>query len=134
VDIPVLVASVSPTFIEISRQVAAAEAASLNQLVGIGLRKALEFLVKDFASAEHPDREAEIKAVPLAQCIRTYIDDPRVKAVAERAAWLGNDETHYVRRWEDKDIRDLKVLVQLAVNWIHNHLLTNEYIKTMERS
>lgn len=28
----------------------------------------------------------------------------------ERAAWLGNDETHYVRKWPEKDVKDLKSL------------------------
>ena len=25
--------------------------------------------------------------------------------------WLGNDETHYERRWKDKDLDDLKVMI-----------------------
>lgn len=123
--------STSPTFVEVYDQALAAESHNLPQLVGIGLRKSLEFLVKDFASAENPDKKDEIQRTPLGQCINNYIMDQNIKECAKRAAWLGNDETHYVRRWEDKDIRDLKVLVQLTVNWIDNLLLTKKYISEM---
>jgi hypothetical protein len=51
--------------------------------------------------------------------------------MAQRAVWLGNDETHYERRWEDKDIDDLKRLITLTVNWIHNDLLTEAVIADM---
>ena len=59
----------------------------------------------------------------------------RRQEVAELAAWLGNDETHYVRRWEDKDIEDLEILVDLTVNAITNALRTKKYLREMkERS
>ena len=100
-------------------------------MTGIGLRKALEFLVKDFAVAEHPmDRETILKK-PLATCIRDYIGDANVREIATRAAWLGNDETHYLRKWEDRDVSDLKVLIRLTVNGIDNILLARKYITEM---
>ena len=46
--------------------------------------------------------------------------------------WLGNDETHYIRRWQDKQINDLKRLIQLTINWIHNTLLPKKYLEDME--
>jgi hypothetical protein len=55
-----------------------------------------------------------------------------VKACAKRAAWLGNDETHYVRKWTDKDVRDLKILITLTINWINNVLLTRKYTAEMQ--
>ena len=42
------------------------------------------------------------------------------------ATWLGKDETHYVRIWNDKDIEDLKMLMQLTVYWISRELLTRK--------
>ena len=44
-----IIKETSPTFVQIHNQVLAAESIDLSQLVGIGLRKALEFLIKDFA-------------------------------------------------------------------------------------
>ena len=49
-----------------------------------------------------------------------------IKAVAKRAVWLGNDETHYVRKWEEKDVQDLKGLIRLTILWI-------EKVKETER-
>lgn len=100
-------------------------------MVGIGLRKALEFLVKDFAISENPGKVDEIQKNLLGACIDKYINDTNVKECAKRAAWLGNDETHYVRKWGNKDIEDLKLLVRLTVNWLESHLLTKQYIASM---
>lgn len=43
-------------------------------------------------------------------------DDLRIRAVAERAGWLGNEETHYIRRWQDQGLGDLKCLINMTVN------------------
>ncbi len=126
-----LVANLSPSFTETYAQALEAEGQGLGQLTGIGLRKALEFLVKDFAISRNPTKHDEIIAKPLAVCIREFIEDPNVAATAKRAAWLGNDETHYVRRWADKDIGDLKILIRLTLNWLENVLLTEKYIVEM---
>ena len=42
-------------------------------------------------------------------------------------AWLGNDETHYYRTWEEKDLSDLKTLLGVTINAIHNKLLLATY-------
>src|SRR6266496_6550755 len=52
---------VSPSFVKILNQSLAAESHNLDQLVGIGLRKALEFLIKDYCVYKRPDKAAEIK-------------------------------------------------------------------------
>ena len=124
--------ALSPTFVDIHNQTVVAEAAKLDQLTGIGLRKALEFLVKDYAISQKPNLADKIKAEWLGKCIKEYIDDPRIKQCAKLGVWLANDETHYIRKWEDKDINDLKVLIKLTVNWVENSLLTNKYRKEME--
>ncbi len=126
------VTDVSPMFAGIHRQAMAAESQGLDQLVGIGLRKALEFLVKDFAMKQNPEQSESIKRMPLAQCIDQFISDANIKACAKRAAWLGNDETHYIRKWEGRDIDDLKLLVRLTSNWVDNVLLTEQYVAQMQ--
>lgn len=123
---------ISPNFIDIFNQSLEAESQNLNQLTGIGLRKALEFLIKDFLIYKKPDDEENIKKTQLSRCINNYIDDVKLKQISERAVWLGNDETHYIRKWEDKDIKDLKLLIQVTVNMIHNDLLTEKYLSEME--
>ena len=54
------------------------------------------------------------------------------KSVAKRATWLGNDETHYYRKWEDKDLRDLTNLLRLTINAIENQLLAESYEEDMK--
>ena len=130
-NVTALVAKLSPQFVKIYSQAAAAEAQGLDEVVGIALRKALEFLVKDFATEQHKDRKDEIHRMLLGQCIDNFVDDPSAKSCAKRAAWLGNDETHYLRKWETKDIEDLKRLVRLTSNWIDNVLLTSQYESEM---
>ena len=60
---PPQIQDISPMFVEVYSQAIAAEAASLFQLTGIGLRKALEFLVKDFAISQKPKQEDEMSLI-----------------------------------------------------------------------
>ncbi|MDD5051423.1 MAG: zf-TFIIB domain-containing protein [Sulfuricurvum sp.] len=131
IDFEKEIKEVSPMFVETYNQSIYAESNSLNQLTGIGLRKSLEFLIKDFLTSQKPENEESIKSSTLAQCINNFIDDHSLVEVSKRAVWLGNDETHYVRKWEDKDINDLKILIKLTVNWIHNIILKDKYIAEM---
>lgn len=128
---PSSVVELSPLFAETYAQAEAAEAYGLTQICGLGYRKAIEYLIKDFCIAEHPADADKIKAMLLGNCIRDFVLDPNVKACAQRAVWLGNDEAHYLRKWLDKDIGDLKVLVTLTSNWIDSSFLTKQYQESM---
>lgn len=127
------IAEISMAFVEIYQQAGIADSLELDQVAGVGYRKALEFLIKDYCCHKQPDKEEEIKRATLSQVISNYVDNGNVKACAVRAVWLGNDETHYVRKWEDKDINDLKMLISLTCAWIKTEVLTERYIKEMER-
>jgi hypothetical protein len=128
------ITEVSPQFEIIFNQAYAAEQMKLSEIAGVGYRKALEFLVKDFAIHRNPAQKDKILNTLLASCLKTYIEDPKIRSVAERAIWLGNDETHYLRKWEDKDINDLKVLIQLTVAWIKIFQLTEKYTNEMPKA
>ena len=111
--------SISNEFISIYNEAYAAEQMSLNEICGAGYRKALEFLVKDYVSEGKTAEEIQIiRKKRLSNCIDDYVDDYRIKEVAKRAVWIGNDETHYVRKWEGKDVQDLKGLIRLVIRWI----------------
>lgn len=125
------VAALSPFFVEVFTQASAAESYGLSQVCGVGYRKALEFLVKDFCIAKEPNAKEEILKKLLGAVISEHIKDENIKECARRATWLGNDETHYVRRWEEKDIRDLKSLLDLTVNWIRVNEQTAQYLRDM---
>lgn len=127
------IVDISPSFETIFKQAAAAESYNLNEIAGVGYRKALEFLIKDYCIQKNPASGDSIKTTFLGKVIKDNVDDPNVKMCAERATWLGNDETHYVRKWDGKDIKDLKILIELTSNWMVNNILTEKYMNEMDR-
>jgi hypothetical protein len=125
------IAKVSPRFVKIYGQAAEADASGHDEISGPGYRKALEFLVKDFLVSQDKDSEGDIRRELLGTCIKNRVDDPRLKAMAERAAWLGNDQTHYEKLFEEYDVAALRGLIQLAMHWIGASLLTDHRTATI---
>jgi hypothetical protein len=126
-----IIENISPSFSKIYNQAYAAEQAALDEICGVGYRKALEFLIKDYSIKHFPEQEEQIKKKQLAQCIGDHIASENIKKVAKRAVWLGNDETHYVRKWEGKTLADLKSLIDLTTHWIIMEELTNSIEEDM---
>ncbi|WP_414464493.1 hypothetical protein [Hyphomicrobium sp. DY-1] len=120
-----------PRFADIYNQAHAAEQYGLLDVCGPGYRKALEFLIKTYLIKRLPEKEQSIKDALLANCIANFVQNENVKKVASRATWLGNDETHFVRKWEDKDIKYLKGLVQLTVSWVNLEEMTDTVVVEM---
>lgn len=116
----------SPQFIEIYHQAEKAENSGLTELCGIGYRKALEFLVKDYAISSHPKCQEQIESSLLSKCITDYIDNEKIKTLAKASAWIGNDETHYVRKHQDYDVQDLKRFIKATVAYIESELSFDE--------
>ena len=127
------VKALSPSFCSIYDEAYEAEQRGLIQICGSGYRKALEFLIKDYLIKKAMADKNSIRAEELGRCIDKHIDDPRIKQCSKRAAWLGNDETHYDRRWEDNDLQDLKTLIELTCNWIQSVCLTEKFMTTMPK-
>jgi hypothetical protein len=74
---PPNVVALSPTFAKIFEQASTAEDMRLDEVAGVGFRKALEFLVKDYAISNHSTDAEVIKSLPLAQCITKYVKNER---------------------------------------------------------
>jgi len=125
------ISSISDSFCLIYNQAFSAEQYGLLEICGVGYRKSLEFLIKDYAIKNNPNKEEEIKKKFLSECISKYIKNENIRKVAERAVWLGNDETHYLRKWKSKDLNDLKKLIDLTVHWFEMEQLTKEITKEM---
>ena len=125
------VKGISPSYCEIANEAFAAEQRGLKLVCGIGYRKALEFLIKDYLIALDPTAQAAIEEEFLGVCIRTRVQNPNLRSVAERATWLGNDEAHYKRIWVDKDLSDLKQMIELTCYWIESDELTKAAIADM---
>ena len=115
--------SLSPEFVNIYSQ--ALEAENRNQtkgLAGLGYRKAIEFLIKDYLiKLKHQDGETIIK-MELGDCIKKLDSD--LQDIAKASTWLGNDEIHYFRKNEGYSIDDLKSFIDCLVTDIER-----EYIR-----
>jgi hypothetical protein len=135
---PANIETISPLFCATYNQALMAETNGLDQVCGPGFRKALEFLVKDYLVGyvykDQEKKQAEVVKGFLGPVIEKHIEQERIKRCAKRAAWLGNDETHYTRKWEDKDIHDLKSLTVMTVNYIDLTVESDRYLKEMPQS
>jgi len=132
---PKNIETISPLFCLTFNQALIAEENKLDQICGPGYRKALEFLVKDYLAGylykDEINKQEEVKRAFLANAIEKHIDQDRIKQCAKRAARLGNDEVHYTRKWDDKDIYDLKSLILMTVNHIDLTIESDRYLKEM---
>lgn len=122
--------TLSPRFVEIYQQSEKAESSGLTEICGMGYRKALEILVKDFAIHTHPDRQSEIESpdLMLSQCINNYIDSEKIKTMAKASSWIGNDETHYTRKHKSYNVQDLKCFISTAAAFIDYELNFEEAV------
>ena len=124
---PEHIKAISPEFETLYQQALRAEAYDLPDAAGPCARKALEFLVKDYAkhkikeAAAGSDVSAELLAIdktPLQAVINEHVDSKKINDVVSRATWIGNDEVHYIRKWENEDFQSLKKLIGLTVSFL----------------
>lgn len=117
---------ISPQFVKIYNQSLQAETIGLDEIAGLGYRKSVEFLIKDYSIHKNPEKEEEIKNTWMKVCIEKYIDNANIKLLAERSDWIGNDEAHYVRKQKDRDITDMKKFIKAMVYFIGMTLITDD--------
>jgi len=119
-------------FIKTYLQSLEAEMQGLDELAGMGFRKAIEYLVKDWAIQNNPDDKKEIiEDLWLSQVIKNYYDGD-LKDILERAKWLGNDQSHYNRLFEEYDVNDLKKLISLIMVELDRQYQMGHYIKNIQ--
>ncbi|WP_419777537.1 hypothetical protein [Malaciobacter marinus] len=126
--------SLSERFYQIYQEASDAELFGLNEISGMGYRKALEFLIRDYCFYKFPDKIDSIKETKqIGTVIENFIENINIKDMAKRATWLGNDETHYQREWTDMNVDDLKCLIDLTLHWIIFDLKTEEMNRRMPK-
>lgn len=119
VKLPENIEKVSSMFVEIYSQATIAEQEMLDQIAGVGYRKAAEFLIKDYAVSKNPEDSENIKRIMLGKVISDYLSDfPKLQALSRSIAWIGNDETHYIRKHDNKDLQDLKRFILATAQFI----------------
>ena len=118
--------TLSPQFVKIYNQALAAESTGLDEIAGLGYRKAMEFLVKDFCIHLNPSDEDKIKSLPLGRCITDYVKNEQIQTLATRAVWIGNDEAHYIRKQEGRDVTDMKSFIRAVVYFVGMSLIVED--------
>lgn len=88
----------------------------------MGYRKALEFLVKDYAIFLNQEDEDKIKNASLSSCINNYIDNIKIRHLSLASTWLGNDETHYIKKSQDYTIDNIITFIDATVSFIDSDL------------
>lgn len=115
----------SPKFAEIYTQAQAAEKYGLTEITGVGYRKAIEFLIKDYLITFQEEKPDNIYKMFLGSAIN-LIKVPKIQTLAKASTWLGNDETHYQRRYENKDLNDMKKFIEALIYFIKFELFAKE--------
>lgn len=125
-DLPDEIDSFSEDFRTIFTESLTSEAYGLTSISGVGFRKSIEFLVKDFLInfVEHPDSE-KVKTMNLSHAI-DKIDNREIIHLAKASAWLGNDETHYQRKFENRDVSDMKRFIKALTFYVSSAVVAAE--------
>lgn len=122
----------SSEFVSIYNQSELAEAQTLNELCGMGYRRALEFLVDAYIRKIKPN-ESIAPNLELSKKINNYIDIPKIKTLAEKSVWLGNDATHIVNKHPDRDVTDMKKFIRAITTMIDAEFAFDD-ANTIERA
>ena len=104
--------TLTPKFVEIYHQAEKAEAAISN----------------------HPESKEQIESFLLGKCIADFIDNEKIKTLAKASAWLGNDETHYIRKHQNYNVQDLKRFIKATVAYIDSELSFTEAFAFLNNS
>lgn len=119
-------------FIKTYLQSLVAESQGLDEIAGMGYRKAIEYLVKDWAIHKFPTDKDKIQKLWLSDIIKNYFNDD-LKEILDRATWLGNDQSHYNKLFEEFNIVHLKELIDLIMVELDREFKKRHYIENIEK-
>lgn len=119
-------------FIKTYLQSLEAESYGLDEIAGMGYRKAIEYLVKDWAIQNNPEKKDEILKKWLGAVISEFFKGD-LKEILERATWLGNDQAHYNKLFEEYDIEILKELIDLIMVELDREYKKKHFIETIKK-
>lgn len=117
---------ISPRFTDMYNQALQSEFHKNIELAAVGYRSALEILIKDYAINELGLNPEEVRSKKLCSAIGTYLNQEDLVKTADVVRILGNDYTHYERKYPQHDFELLKgymeiFLKQIEVQYMINH-------------
>ena len=111
---------ISTRFCDIYKQSLQAKEYNLTEIYGMGLRKSMECLVKDYAVYTEQDSEEIVSQKTLAECISCYIQNSDIKTLATSCRKIGNNETHWKNENDISDIHLMEQVMECIVTFIAN--------------
>lgn len=135
-NVPEYVVKNFPDFMKIYEQAQEAEKNELDQLAGMGYRKAVEFLITDYL-IKHPVEGVEKEwlenpKTSLSSKI-SKLENVRIQKLAKAISYLGNDETHYTRRHPEYGVDKLKAFIRVFLSDLENDLIYKEVEQLIEK-
>lgn len=121
--LPDSIKEISPRFCELYNQCLTAESNNHLELAGSGFRNALEVLIKDYAITQLVKPKEEVKSKKLYQAIKDYMKTINLHHSAEVVRILGNDNTHYVRKYDQIGFDILKKYMEIFIQVIDTEYL-----------
>ena len=102
-----------------------------NSIMKISPHYALEVLIKDYAISVLHEPEKEVISCSLSKAIQKYLSEVKLSQSADVVRILGNDHTHYERKYDDIDFQILKKYLKIFVDSIDcEYLIRNPIVKT----
>lgn len=111
-------AAISERFIDMYNQALQAEYNQNFELAAIGFRSSLEILVKDYAIQELGEPAETVAKQSLCNAIATYLQQADLVNTADVVRILGNDYTHYKRKYPEHDFVLLKKYMEIFLSQI----------------
>jgi len=105
---------ISPKFVEIYEQALTAKRYELNELVGLGLRRAFEFLIYDYIK--------NVLALEPAKTLEKRIEQIKVQNIDVNGTlirWVGNDHTHVEPKHPEFTIDEMIESIDLIVYYLY---------------
>jgi hypothetical protein len=118
---------VSPRFVQLFNQLFIAEEKNIEIILGIGYRKAFEFLLKDFLVYIDPKAKEKLVNASLVYCLNK-IDNKNISVISNKVSWLGNEEDQFTREWTGKDINDLKKMIDVTSSYITANIKLRKHV------
>lgn len=117
-DLPEGIEEYYPKFVDIYMQSLNAEALNLKDICGMGFRKALKILVRQYVFDKNPNDIEKFKSYSLSNLIDT-IKNPTIKELSTKLRRLGNDQTHtgYLKN-PDYGVDDIKSFLKALCYYI----------------
>lgn len=119
-------------FVHIYNDAYLAKQNGLISIVGLGYRKALEHLIKDYLLYLYPDKRDEIIKDSLGKVTNLFDDSKKeLKDCLKGTTYIGNDFTHYYKEG-DETLEDLERFISVCVSKIVSYLNEEDLLKSKE--